>query len=165
MGDGGTADYNTLSVNPGGTLSHFGTCYLGTWRDFNSILVASNATLHGGQLTVGYGGESKALNVANGGAFTCATFRMGEHATGADNTALVAGAATTFSVTDTANIGYAGNSNVLEIVGVPTPTFKDVNIGEGSYGDGDANRMVVSGGDELRVTGNLVVGRNGRDNC
>jgi len=162
-----SASFNTLSVCSGAILSN-ALIYVGTegTASSNNFVIGANASVVGSQtLTVGYVGRDNAAHIMDGATLVCGGITLGHEGSCVGSAMLVEGAATTFNVNGTVNVGLYGDDGLLKIVGVPKPTMSALCIGDGSSGNvSHRNRMVVTEGERLAVTGNAAVGRYGNAN-
>ncbi len=166
---------NTITVNSGASLN-IGTflqlSYTTSVSGSDSAYASNSVYVNGGTMSVGtyaYVGSSSSNNlisVSDGGSATMATLRVGDNYSESGNGVIVSGSGSTLSVSSSGSyngdliVGRRGNDNFLTVqegAAVDCDSLALGALSTSSYSS-NGNQVLVTGGSQLEIRGNLAIG-------
>ena len=158
IGNSGPA--NNMSIRNGGVVLSYSSI-IGSAGRSNWVLVADSGSSWtcASSLTLGGGGVGGSLVISNGGQVASYSGTIGQNFGGANNNAVVTGAASVWSNQTALYIGSSGPGNRLTIAGGGTVLCSNAYVGANS--SSISNTVIVTDAESLWLVGlNLSIGES-----
>jgi len=165
---GDSTGVGTLEILTGGTVTNT-KAFIGV----EPASTGSSVDVNGGiwtnslDLTVGYSASSNTLDIWNGGSVSSAGGFLGYNSASIGNAVTIAGASSSWIVSDTFHLGYSGSQNEVTVSsgGLLQVTALNKDFVIGSLDGSNDNKLTVTGaGSSFSNDATLYVGDRGDNN-